>query len=325
MRPERVALAIIGAGPAGLSAAHEAARLGVKSLVVLERESEAGGTARHCGHLGFGMLDFARIWTGPRYAAALRARARDLDVRPGHAVTALEPGGRLTVSAPAGMRTIEADRVLLATGIREMPRAARLVSGQQPFGILTTGALQRFVYMHGRLPCRRPIVVGTELVSFSTILTLRHGGVKPVALIGEERRADAPALLPLLARLVFGVPVRTGVTIDAIEGGSAVEGLTVEADGRRQTIPCDAVIFTGRWVPEATLMRLHPAGVDPTTGGPVVDASLRTADPALFAAGNVRFGVRSSGRCALEGRAAAQRIARELGRTASRSIGAAAP
>ncbi len=322
MRPERVALAIIGAGPAGISAAREAARLGVKHVVVLERESEIGGTVRHCGHLGFGMLDFARIWTGPRYASALHASARDLDVRPGHAVVAIEPGGRLTVSTPAGMRIIEADRVLLATGIREMPRAARLVSGERPFGVLTAGALQRFVYLHGRLPCRRPVVVGTELVSFSAILTLRHGGVKPVALIGEGRRADAPAIAPLVARLAFGVPVRTGVTIVAIDGRAVVEGITVEVNGRRETIACDAVIFTGRWVPEATLMRLHPAGVDPESGGPIVDASLRTADPALFAAGNVRFGVRSSGRCALEGRAAGRRIAQELGHKLSTGVAA---
>ena len=44
---------IIGAGPAGLATASALQRRGVKDVVVLERESEAGGVPRHCGHIGF--------------------------------------------------------------------------------------------------------------------------------------------------------------------------------------------------------------------------------------------------------------------------------
>ncbi len=78
-------------------------------------------------------------------------------------VTALHPGGRLSLAGPDGASDITARRVLLATGIRETPRAGRLVSGARPFGIFTTGALQRFVYLEGMLPCRRPVIIGSEL------------------------------------------------------------------------------------------------------------------------------------------------------------------
>ena len=91
MRTEETDVAIIGAGPAGLSAALELKQLGIAKVVVLEREHEPGGTVRHCGHTGFGMLDLHRLMTGPRYAAALRNRARDLDIRLDTAVTALGP------------------------------------------------------------------------------------------------------------------------------------------------------------------------------------------------------------------------------------------
>lgn len=314
MRSESVDLAIIGGGPAGLSAACEAARRGVKRLVLFEREAQAGGAVRHCGHLGFGMRDFVRLWTGPRYAAALREAADGLDIRLSHAVTALEPGGRLTVSTPDGPLSVEARQVILATGIRETPRSARLTSGGRPFGILTTGALQRFVYLHHRLPCRHPVVVGTELVAFSTLLTLRHLGARPVALLGEAPRLESPALVGLGARLIFGARVLTGATIDAILGDDRVEGVTVTAGGQTETIACDGVVFSGRWVPEATLMRFHPLGVDKATGGPRVDQRLRTGDPALLAAGNVRFSVRSSGPCAIEGRRAGAEAAAHLNR-----------
>ena len=213
---ERVRLAIVGGGPAGLSAALEARRLGLPA-VVLEREAEAGGAVRHCGHLGFGMLDLRRMLTGPRYAAALRDRARLLDIRCSHAVTAVEPDGVVRVSTPAGPAVLEAERVLIATGIREMTRAERLVGGNRPFGVMTTGALQRFVYLDGVLPCRRPVIVGTEYVSLSTLLTLRHGGVKPVAFVAETSPTPAPRALVSLASRVFGVPVVPG-TVEAVAG-----------------------------------------------------------------------------------------------------------
>ncbi len=114
-------LLIIGGGPAGLSAAIEAQRLGVKNLLVVERECEAGGAVRHCGHPGFGMLDLARFTTGPRYAALLRQRAEDVPIALNSAVTALLPGGEAVVSTPQGEQRMRARRILLATGIRETP------------------------------------------------------------------------------------------------------------------------------------------------------------------------------------------------------------
>ncbi len=313
MRAEETDVAIIGAGPTGLSAALELKRFGMR-VVVLEREHEAGGTVRHCGHSGFGMLDLHRLFTGPRYAAALRERTRDLDIRLDTAVTALGPDGSLTTSTPTGELTLKARRVLLATGIREMPRAARLVSGTRTFGVLTTGALQRFVYLEKLVPCTRPVIVGSELVSFSTLLTLKHAGVKPVAMIEEAARPSVTVPVAQIARLLYGAPLRLDTRIVSIEGKARVEGVTVAHAGRTETIACDAVVFTGRWVPEAMLMRQHPAGVDPQTGGPRTDALLKTADPHLYAAGNVRYGVRSSGRCALEGRRVARSIALDLAR-----------
>lgn len=314
MRTEDTDVAVIGAGPAGLSAALELKRLGVKRVLVLEREREAGGTVRHCGHLGFGMLDLHRLWTGPRYAAALREKARDLDIRLDTAVTALGPNGSLTASTPTGELALKTRRVLLATGIREMPRAARLVSGTRPFGVLTTGALQRFIYLEKLVPCASPVIVGSELVSFSALLTLKHAGVRPVAMIEEAGRPSVVFPAPQLARVLYGVPLRLNTRLVAIDGEKRVQNVTVAHGGMTETIACDGVVFTGRWVPEAMLMRQHPAGADAATGGPRTDASLRTADPHLYAAGNVRYGVRSSGRCALEGRRAARSIVLDLAR-----------
>ncbi len=178
--------------------------------------------------------------------------------------------------------------------------------------MLTTGALQRFVYLEKRLPCRNPVVIGSELVAFSTLLTLRHGGLRPAAIIEETAAIQSPFPARQVSRLLFGTPVLTETRLTAIHGAQRVEAVTLEKRGEARSISCDAVIFTGRWVPEAGLMRAHPAGVDPETLGPSVDAELRTADPQVYAAGNVLRAVRSSGPVALEGRHAARIIAADL-------------
>ncbi len=312
MTKEHAALVIIGGGPTGLSAAREAAKHGLEDVILLEREAEAGGAPRHCGHLGFGVRDFGRVQKGPRYAERLRNLTNGLDLRCSHAVTNVSPGGLVEVSGPRGSYRIEADRVLIATGIYEKSSAARLTPGGRPFGILTTGALQRFAYLYGSIPCRAPIVVGTEIVAYSTILTLRHFGAKPVAFIDSGPQLRTSAFVALGTRFIFGVRSFTGTWIASIEGEEQVTGVTVESLQGKRTVPCDGVVFSGDWVPETTLIRASRLAIDPKTHGPVIDDYFRTQAPQIFAAGNVLRSARSAGTCALEGRAAARTIIADL-------------
>ncbi|MCJ8300827.1 MAG: FAD-dependent oxidoreductase, partial [Pseudomonadales bacterium] len=157
----QVDVAIIGAGPAGLAAATQLRQRGVDQVVVLDREVEGGGIPRHCGHPPFGMREFYRVLTGPQYAKRLVAQAITAGVRvlTRHTITRLLHGGELEVATPDGLITIMAKRVLIATGVRETPRSARLVTGARPLGITTTGALQSMFYLKGLVPFKRPVVI----------------------------------------------------------------------------------------------------------------------------------------------------------------------
>jgi thioredoxin reductase len=318
-------VAIIGSGPAGLGAALALRSRGVAQVIVLEREEAAGGVPRHCAHSPFGMREFHRVLWGPAYAARLVQAAREagVEIRVGITVTALGEGGRLAVTTPAGESEVAARRVILATGARETPRSARLVGGDRPLGVLTTGTLQQAVHLEGLLPFRSPVIVGTELVSLSAMLTCRAAGIRPVAAVETGPRPTARQPLGLLPRLL-GIPLHLGADITEIHGRGRVEGVTVRlADGSAEEIACDGVLFTGRFVPEASLVRDSALRLDDGSGGPAIDQFGRTSDPFVFAAGNLLRPVETGGWSYREGQAVGRCVAEDLaGRLPSGALAA---
>jgi thioredoxin reductase len=303
---------VVGGGPAGLSAATTLRELGADRVVLLERDTIVGGIPRHCGHSPFGMREFRRILSGTRYAARLEARARDrgVEILTRHSVLSVQDGLVRAVS-PDGLVDYRPRRILLATGTREASRAARLVSGERPLGILNTAALQAYVHLEKLAPFRRPVIVGTELVAMSAILTCLSGGIRPAAVI--EPNADPTARFPfwLLPRLL-GIPVHYRSEIGTIAGKGRVQEVVVHSQTGDRSIGCDGVLFTGAFTPESALARLGGLAIDQGSGGPVVDAFGRTRDGAIFAAGNLLRPVETAGWCWAEARRIAGSIARDL-------------
>jgi thioredoxin reductase len=307
-------VAVIGGGPAGLAAAVELRRRGVRDVVVLEREAEPGGIPRHAKHQGFGLRDLRRPLSGPAYARryAELARAAGVELLAETMVTGW--GAGLELTSPRGRSTIEPAAVVLATGCRERPRSARLVPGSRPAGVMTTGMLQQLVYLRGLKAGRRAVVVGAEHVSFSAILTLAHGGARTVALTTELPRHSSLEAFRAGARLRFGVPVWTRTRIAGISGRERVEAveLTDLDSGRVREVACDIVVFSADWIPDHELAVTAGAELDPGTRGPAVDAGLRTSRPGVFAAGNLLHGAEQADVAALSGRHAAAGVARYL-------------
>lgn len=316
---ERCNVLIIGSGPAGLAAALQLRKLGVTDIKVVERDSEAGGMPRFCNHTGFGLRDLRRLHSGPSYARAYRQRALEAGIVIETATTITDWVGPHTVTAtsPAGIKQLEATAMLLATGCRERPAAARLIPGHRPLGVFTTGSLQRFVYEYGQPIGQRAVVVGAELVSLSAVLTLHHAGARVVRMLTDlpQHQIDLP-FLPVLwyAERGLQAQVNTQTQIVRILGHRHVEGVEVQhgTSQTTETIACDTVVFTGQWIPEHDLARLGRLTMNPATRGPQVDTALRTSAPGIFAAGNLLRGAETADHAALEGRRVAQSIAQFL-------------
>ncbi len=292
---------VIGGGPAGLSAAAELRRHGL-DVVVLEREDDAGGVPRHTDHLGFGISDLHRVLTGPAYARRLvdRATRAGAEVRTGVTVRSIADGH---VTTAIGSR-IEAAAIIVATGVRERPRSARLVPGDRPAGVFTTGALQQFA-QSGLFVGERAVVVGAEHVSFSAIATLAHAGSRTVAMITPLARHQSYAPLRWLTATRHRVPVLTGVEVVRVVGHRRVESVEL-SDG--QMIECDTVVFTGDWVTDHELVRGAGAHLLPGGRAAIVDGRYRTEVPGVFAVGNLVHPAETAGRCAADGAAVAAAV-----------------
>ncbi|HLE30791.1 MAG TPA: FAD-dependent oxidoreductase [Anaerolineales bacterium] len=316
MEPERADVLIVGAGPAGLAAAIELKRLGVRDVILVDRELEAGGIPRLCHHAGFGLRDLRGMYSGPGYARRYvrQAEAAAIEMRTSTTIMGWQGPTRVNFTSPRGLGQIEARAILLATGCRERPRAARLVPGGRPQGVFTTGSLQRFVYQR-RLPVgKRAVIVGAELVSLSALMTLLHARVSAAAMVTElpEHQIYFPYRPAkwYFADVLARTPVMTGARLSRILGRGRVEGVEITHldSGQTELIACDTVVFTGDWIPEHELARLGGLAVDPGTRGPRVDSGFRTSAQGVFAAGNLLHGAETADVSALEGRHAARRI-----------------
>ncbi len=301
---------IIGGGPSGLTAASALAPSA--RTVVLERESVAGGIPRHSNHLGYGLRDLRRFVTGPEYARRLvaQASAAGATIRTGAMVTGWTEDGGLEVTSPAGREVLRPSAVVLATGARERPRAARLVPGDRPAGIYTTGQLQNLVHVHHGVPGRRAVVVGAELVSWSAVLTLREAGCRTVLMTSEQPSAESYAAFTAAGRVGLRVAVATRTRVVRIIGRARVSAVEIEdaGTGRRRIVECDTVVFTGDWIPDSELAATLELSMDAASHSPIVDTALRTSRPGVFAIGNLVHPVVTADLAALDGRHVAAAI-----------------
>ena len=307
---------VVGGGPAGLSAATEVRRHGI-AVVVLEREANAGGIPRHSHHQGFGLRDLHRSLSGPKYARVLVERALrcGVEISTSTTVRSIAPGVVATTSAE-GLREIEADAVIVATGARERPRSARLIPGDRPNGVLTTGQLQNLVHVGGLPVGKRALVVGAELVSYSAVMTLRHAGVEVVGMTTELASHQSVVGTALAFRLRYGVPLLASTRVAGLEGKGRLRSVTIEdvVTGAQRTLHVDTIVFSGDWIPDHELSRRAGLLMDAGTQGPATDVLGETSVPGIWGAGNLLHPVETADVASLRARRIGAAVAEALTR-----------
>ena len=291
-------LAIIGSGPAGLAAAVKARRLGIKDVLVFERDERPGGILPQCIHNGFGLQKFKEELTGPEYARRYIQMADDnsVDIELDTMVLEIDKNRRLTaVSEHGGLRSYHCKSIILAMGCRERPRGAIGIPGTRPAGIFTAGQAQRMVNIEGYMPGEKIVIQGSGDVGMimARRLTLEGAEVKAVT----EIQPYTSGLIRNEVQCLhdFDIPLLLSHTVAEIHGDRRVEGVTlaeVDADwnplsGTEKYMACDTLLLSVGLIPENELSRMAGVVMDPRTGGACVNEFLETDVPGIFSCGNV--------------------------------------
>ncbi|HWQ57425.1 MAG TPA: FAD-dependent oxidoreductase [Clostridia bacterium] len=298
MKRVRADVAVVGAGPAGLAAALKARELGAGKVLLFERDAELGGVLQQCIHDGFGLHRFGRRMSGNQYAQAFIDELEKSGVEVKLDTMVLEVTPERTVYAcnsSEGMLAIEAGAVILAMGCRERTASQVLICGDRPAGVLTAGAVQRYINMEGYLPGSRAVILGSGDIGLimARRMTLEGIEVKAVYEVMPSPGGLTRNIVQCLDE--FNIPLHLSTTVTRVNGRKRVESVTVAkvdeklkpVPGTEETIECDLLVLAVGLIPENELSRAAGIELDPRTKGPVLDDAFMTSIPGVFACGNV--------------------------------------
>ncbi len=294
----KVQAAVIGGGPAGLSAAFSLYEEGVRDILIIERDKVLGGILNQCIHAGFGLQVFGEELTGPEYAQRCINLIKKTGVRymTDTMVTELSPDKTIkALSAAGGLVEIKADAVILAMGCRERTRGMLHIPGTRPAGIYTAGTAQRLVNVDGYMPGKSVVILGSGDIGLimARRMTLEGAQVKGVYEVMSRSNGLRRNIVQCLDD--YDIPLHLFTTAVYIHGKERVEGVTVSRvdehmrplKGTEEYVECDTVLLSVGLIPENELSRKCGLEMDAKTRGPVNRGDFMTSVEGIFACGNV--------------------------------------
>lgn len=288
---------VIGGGPAGLAAACGAKENGAESVLVIERDREAGGILNQCIHNGFGLHYFKEELTGPEYAARFveMAEQYQIEIKLDTMVLSIEGHTVVTCSAEDGLLHIKAGAIVLAMGCRERARGAVAIPGDRPAGVFTAGTAQRYMNIEGWMVGKKVIILGSGDIGLIMARRMSLEGADVIACV--EIMPYCNGLNRNIVQCLddYGIPLYLSHTITNVKGLHRVERVTVaEVDEMRRPIPgtevefdCDTVLLSVGLIPENELSKSADIEIDQRTKGAKVYENMETRQPGVFGCGNV--------------------------------------
>lgn len=291
-------IVVIGGGPAGLAAAIKAREEGAEKVLVIERDVELGGILQQCIHDGFGLHRFGKRMAGTEYAQAFIDELEKTDIQVLLDTMVLEVTEDKVIYAcnnKDGMLEISCEAVILSMGCRERTSSQIQLMGYRPAGVLTAGAVQRYINMEGYLPGKKAVILGSGDIGLimARRMTLEGMEVKGVYEVMPNPGGLTRNIVQCLDD--YDIPLHLSTTVAKVHGKKRIEAVTVaKLDENRNIIPgteeyieCDLLVLAVGLIPENELSVGCGIELDPKTRGPVLDNHFMTSVPGIFACGNV--------------------------------------
>lgn len=295
---------VVGGGPAGMAAALAAHKADAR-VAIVEREQHLGGILRQCIHPGFGLSHFKQELTGPEYAQRFidQVHATDIALFLNSMVLGIDSGEpaedtavhTVTLMSPAGMLQLTGRAIVLAMGCRERTRSEIKIPGSRPAGVFTAGLAQRYINIENLKPGSRAVILGSGDIG---LIMARRCTLEGISVEGVyELMPYANGLRRNVKNCLddFGIPLHLSTTVTRVIGHDRVEAVEVsQVDehlapiaGTERIVLCDTLLLSVGLIPENELSVAAGVELDPRTRGAVVDQSLQTGVPGIFACGNV--------------------------------------
>lgn len=302
---------VIGGGPAGMAAALAAHKAGAR-VAIVEREQHLGGILRQCIHPGFGLSHFKQELTGPEYAQrfidqvhatdiALFLNSMVIGIDSGECASGVDESAEdgvthtVTLMSRDGMLQLTGRAIVLAMGCRERTRSEIKIPGSRPAGVFTAGLAQRYINIENLKPGSRAVILGSGDIG---LIMARRCTLEGISVEGVyELMPYANGLCRNVKNCLddFGIPLHLSTTVTRVIGHDRVEAVEVSQvderlapiPGTERIVPCDTLLLSVGLIPENELSVAAGVELDPRTRGAVVDQSLQTGVPGIFACGNV--------------------------------------
>ena len=298
MENKIIDIAIIGGGPAGLSAYIGVCKKGLSALLV-EREDKLGGVLKQCIHDGFGLVKFKKKMSGSEYAGVFIAQALAQNGQIllnsfVNTITKNEYGYELIIINDSGVIKVQAKKIIFATGCRERTSKQVGIHGARPSGVFTAGTAQYYVNILGAMPLKKCVILGSGDIG---LIMARRLSLEGAEVLGVYEAKNVPSgLYRNISQCLddFGIVLHLSKTVSRLIGKprlKAVEIVQVDEKlnhikGTEEIIECDSLILSVGLIPENELIETLLVPVDNRTKGAIVDQGFESMQSGIYVCGN---------------------------------------
>ena len=257
-------LIVIGGGASGIAGALKAKELGIKKVLIIDREESLGGVLNELVETGHGFME--KGMTGVEVAEHLKQKVKSTNIEVKLSTLVLEVRRDKTVkyvSGIEGVKEIRTKAIIFATGARERPRGELNISSNKSAGIMSVGSCRKLIVNDGYLPGKNIIIYSQDINSLYLSKMLIIEGARKVTIIEPSRgQKNVESYLDDVMNYE-NIEILYNTKIIQTLSNGRITGIRIKnADGIEVELPCDSLLLSVGISPSRRLFKKFRRGMD---------------------------------------------------------------